>query len=247
MKNPKDYKLIITQYTNNYNKYLAAEPPYKASKKASNLIDNSILNPDYLSQMTTYLGHLPIIRNDKGLLSPTLILREIAGTQLEAALKIAYLFPRSKFIKGMTSNSTLGSLTPLAMYALKRDEGIMYEEWDKEDEHINRFLGKSLKNVYLASDVPKEQCVELRSGFNELHKYPFKNSYIVDSITLNKIQAILLAQVWLANVQFRNTESMILDPKNWDNVPDAFDAYIEPEKPAIEKPVKKPIDDWLDW
>lgn len=247
MKNPQDYKSIIECFTKAYNTYLAAEPPYKAAKQAYSKVDSSIFNYDYLVQLTTYLGHLPILRNEQNLVSPSLILNEIKGSQLESALQIAYLFPRSKFIKSMIKTSTLGSLTPLAMYALKRDEGIMYEEWDKQDKLISRFLGKPLVDIYLPYTSTKEHCLGLRKEFKDIHKYPFKSSYTINAKRINKMQAIMLAQVWLANVQFRDTESMILDPSNWDNVPDAFDSLIiQEEKPEV-RDKKLNVNDWLDW
>jgi len=41
----------------------------------------------------------------------------------------------------------LGAFTPKFLYAFKRNKGIQYEEWDKEDEGMYLALGKRLKGI----------------------------------------------------------------------------------------------------
>lgn len=57
----------------------------------------------------------------------------------------------------------------------------------------------------------------------------------VAEFPLPKIAIQMVLQTWLANVQVRDPSSMILDPVNWDRVPDALDAKVAEEKSPWEE------------
>ncbi len=54
-----------------------------------------------------------------------------------------------------------------------------------------------------------------------------------------KIARYMLLQTWIANVELRHVEAMILDPLDWDHVPDAVDEKVQESKPEVK--IKKDI------
>ena len=214
-----------------YKEYIEFNAPYKALQAALKHLDANVFTYDFLEDAVFSLNKLPIIRNEQGLLSPSAILEAIKDTELYSLLAILDSIARSRFYtKGakMKQRPILGSLTPLALYALKRDKGIMYEEWDKTDPNIIRFTGKVFKDIIEPIDVTDN----IREDISDILAYPRTNNIC----GIKRLPAILLGQLWLANVEFRCEASMILDPNNWDNVPEPLDEVVQKSviKPSMD-------------
>lgn len=170
-----------------------------------------------------------------------------------------YLASRSSLQKeAMTKNPTLGSLTPLWMYAHKLHHDIPYEDWNKKDLAIHYALGRFLENIvdYNTTKMPKQLPFSTSDLFKSrtLALTPVKGgepaALVSNKMNLKKLPCIvdetevqrsydkavmyMLLQTWLANAALRVPNVMILDPLNWDNVPKAYDqvAQIAAEPPT---------------
>jgi hypothetical protein len=174
---------------------------------------------------------------------------EIHKNTLGNLIMYLYEVPRSAFIYGSMSKSKdfarLGSYTPLLMYALKESKGIKYSEWHQNDPAIKFFLGKSLECVQHYkeghnpfSGMPSLQVKNLREQALQ------KSQGVYDKVTsrtcritsftetedgetttfeFDKDVMRMALQLWIANSSLRSPGVMLLNPWNWDAVPDALD------------------------
>ena len=165
------------------------------------------------------------------------------GRNLINLMSFVYRVNRSKFLtQAMTKAPRFGTFTPLPMYAHKLYNDVSYGEYARVDDIWTRLM---LGNTFLAEIVTVESNPKiLPSKLRELRKAALTYSSGVNKgkeakITLNKMRVksingtpypvaamYMYFQVWLANGQLRDKEAMILDPVNWGNVPDAWDAEI---------------------
>ena len=173
--------------------------------------------------------------------------------EIGSALMLGYIVPRGSFSKvSQTKAPRLGALTPLAMYALKERKGIGYNEWDKEDKDIKFFLGRGYLEQLVTEPAPKielstEEVMYWRNI--ALRVNSGKSAGTIRKVTAHNMQAktlgeykyskthmILLLQTWLANASLRDTSSMLLDPWDWDRVPEAVDQVTPIAAEAQEAP-----------
>ncbi len=228
----------LNEICNNYNN----ADTTKLAKES--LPTEFVNNYDLLTQLTIHAGSLPIIRNDNGLISCTAINDHLKFTNnkfLFGVIRILDILPRSIFIKCMSKTPEYAALTPLMLYAVKRDQGYMYEEWDKEDINLPMYLGRGLKGVL---DKEPEEVANI----NDIREYYFrvKSTGKLKALTSyphftkdeykgrSRVQNIIKAQMWLANAAIRS-DAMILDLNDWDNRPDAIDSIVE------EDPINKKV------
>lgn len=184
----------------------------------------------------------------------------ITGKNLVSLMSFVYRVNRSKFLsKSMTKEPRLGTFTPLVMYAHKLYNNIGYDEYLVEDNAWVRILlgNKMLADIVTVTKAPKLDATKVASLRELTLTYASGNKQgEVAAVTLNKmrIKAIdkdkypvaamyMYLQIWLANGQLRDKDAMILDPLNWGNIPDAWDA--EPSTSPRTKGKKTTEDD--DW
>ena len=169
-----------------------------------------------------------------------------------------------------TKAPRLASLTPLVLFAHKLYNEIPYGDWSKKGNMIKIFLGEPLNHILRVDKDPKltmDQVIEYRkqaltplaegSSMAALTAYKFniKELNNIDFTyqittstgkprTVKNIPALAMyLQTWLANVEIRDTESMILDPIVWDNIPESYDS-IAPK--AAEPPTAQLEPGFLD-
>jgi len=234
----------------------------KLTDKKYNPSFSQLLNEGFLYNTLPYLASIPIIRNENNLLDANKMIESIQGEGeintpngrvdkewLYNLFSWIYYVNRSEFIKNMTKNPTFGSLTPLPMYAMKLHHNIKYNEWDKGCVHLAGFLGRFLKPLLDITEYPKfiHDISEVRklmltygSGKREgqmdkLTAFKANTVYGVDGKPVHSTAARMLAQTWLANSSIRKPGIMILDPIDWENVPEAIDEI----KPQVVKPEVK--------
>jgi len=222
----------------------------------------------FLQHALQILSCMPIQRNpNNGLISASLMADNmpesidtgngtITGTNLRNLVLVLYFTPRSGLIKKMVSNPELASLTPLVLYAFKLYHNINYEEWDKTDPKLKFFLGKFLESILsdnaIDPQLSVQEIIELRGHgltYKTGKKAGQQASLVSNKMNFNvlhgnlvpKVTMYMYLQTWLANVSCRNTNSMILDPFNWDNVPEAVDQGIDVDE-QLKKDRKKKIE-----
>ena len=165
-----------------------------------------------------------------------------SGMSIVNSLYIMYYIPRSIILKqSMTKVPKFASFTPLFMYAHKSYNNIPYEFWNKNDAGIHWVLGPMLEKVNnqakeieyfeLSNDEIKEGRIEAltwKSGKKAGQIIPLTGFRSVAGITINdkyipNPMLYMILQLWICNSDVRDTTSMILDPWNWDRIPEALD------------------------
>jgi len=155
-------------------------------------------------------------------------------TQL--VIKILSNLPRSYFVTGATKNPEYASLTPIGLYAFKKAKNIDYESWNKKSELLPFFLGKFLYELPKIELTRQEWSAKVKeSSIAAFRKVALTTidgeskgvlSYKMN-ITIEKVPRnvmYMLLQTWLANVECRVPGAQILDPWNWDAVPEPIDS-----------------------
>ena len=169
---------------------------------------------------------------------------------------------RSKLIGKQISNSKYASLTPLILMGFKQFQGIKYSDWFGLD-NLNYIIEPEL---LLATSVDydglgSERLLEIRnqgltqrSGTKAGQLKPAESTWSLTGIQdteighLPKLTQSMLCQIWLAHPKHRDP-MMILDPKDWDNVPNPliqYDVFKKPE-PKEQAPILESNQQILPW
>ena len=163
---------------------------------------------------------------------------EMSGSNIAWLLKMLYFTKRAQLIPAsQIRDSRLATFTPLALYAHKLYNDVQYSSWKREDKALPLFLGSTLDLILEVDSLPnldidqileeRKNALTFKSGAKQGTQEKAYN-YKCGITTLNDIALprpviMMKLQLWLAHASVRNTESMILDPLNWDNVPEALD------------------------
>jgi hypothetical protein len=142
---------------------------------------------------------------------------------------------RSKMMKRQIANPKYAILTPLILAGFKLYQGIPYSKW-QGCTHLEYVIHSDLllavvvdHSSYdsLGSDrllAIRNQGLTQRSGTKAGQLKPSESTWSLSGIQdteighLPKLTQTMLCQNWLAHPTHRH-ELMILDPKNWDNMP----------------------------
>jgi hypothetical protein len=169
---------------------------------------------------------------------------------------------RSLLVNKQIANPKYSSLTPLILMGVKLYQGIEYSKW-QELLGLEWILEPEL---YTAAHIEydnlgSERLLEIRhqgltqrSGTKAGQLKPAESTWSLTGIQateighLPKLTQTMLTQIWLAHPKHRDPY-MILDPKNWDHMPQPliqYDVFKKPEPkeiaPVKEQPVELP---WL--
>jgi hypothetical protein len=213
-------------------KKLQAYHDRKQDKKISNGVNPySLIN--FISLIDGWLTEFREIdinehRNPAGLFSASSVIKYLKeyNSELLYALIILYKFDKSKMLGTLTNHPKYASLTPIFLYAQKLN-GNMYEEWDKTDPELGKLCGKSFTSM-LGLDIPKVpwdvQALRDQVSLDDPTKYK-GGPLVLDSFKVpsTNIMNKMLLQSWLANVKYRMPNIMVLDPWDWDAVPEIVD------------------------
>lgn len=187
-------------------------------------------------------------------------------TQLKRALYMLTRINRSGLIPVQTKTPDYGTLTPLIMLGQKRMCGRTYESWRNYpglEWILERRLGEAVvSDNYDFCDLGSARLLEIRnqgltgrSGKVAGVVKPAESTWSLNGIRdtelghLPKLTQTIITQCWLAHPKHR-TPYMILDPQNWDRVPDPLiDQTLfqqPPITPAKKITVEKPREE-LPW
>ena len=147
---------------------------------------------------------------------------------------------RSCLITAQTKAPEYATLTPLILAGFKRMQGVGYETWRGlpnleyvlEPRLLEAVQVESLNALSALSALGSDRLLEIRTqGLTQksgIKAGQMKNPETTWSLTgiqdteiahLPKLTQTLLTQIWLAHPQHRNS-LMILDPNNWDHLPE---------------------------
>ena len=113
----------------------------------------------FLPHLMPILASIPLVKDEFGYVKSTetfanmpIELETPNGQFSSAVLKrimgFLYFMPRSSLLSApQGKDPTYGSLTPIPMYAQKRDNNVPYEKWDRKDPQFKYFLGRYLEPV----------------------------------------------------------------------------------------------------
>ncbi len=183
------------------------------------------------------MKEIELLYNDEGKVSTTDTLKNIEDPELRAAVYLSHDCARGKLlrVKVATMLPKYAACTPLLMLAHKEKDNVPYEAWDKDDELIRFALGKSLAvavedrtpvHLTLAEVQEHRELILQGKPATNWKTTSFEVSNDQQEIIFCKSSDLLgkmLLQTWLFNAEYRVPGVMILDPYNWDNVPEAYD------------------------
>lgn len=171
----------------------------------------------------------------------------MSGANALDLLRFITTVPRSKLQKSAFNKlPTYGTFTPLFLYAHKLYNNVPYNKWDRSDELLKPILGVMLRDIL---DTPKElaELIDIeewreKAGLFKSGKHmgecaaltTFKmnlNGVIINDAYYKVPKAALFMklQMWIAHASLRKPDIMILDPFDWDIVPEALDE-VKPQK-----------------
>lgn len=150
--------------------------------------------------------------------------------------------------------SQYSALTPLILYGIRESQGIPYSAWALDGlEHL---VGKDLYEAMTCAvpELSREELITIRTngliiksgdkaGQSQNPASAWKLTGILSTplAGLNRLAISMLLQTWVAHPSIRRP-SMILNPSDWDNMPEPLTdskVLVEEEK---ETPFKLP---WL--
>lgn len=141
--------------------------------------------------------------------------------------------PRTCLLTKQVAIPEYAVLTPLVLAGFKRMQGVSYESW-RGCNNLEYILEPRLFEAATAvcPDLGSERLLQLRSqglmtrsGKTAGQLKPAESTWSLTGIQdteighLPKLTQTMLAQIWLAHPQHRNS-LMILDPNNWDRMPE---------------------------
>jgi hypothetical protein len=173
---------------------------------------------------------------------------------------------RSKLIGKQISNPKYASLTPLILAGFKQFQGVQYSNWCGLDNlhymiepELHWAIHCDLGNCCsLGSDrllEIRQQGLTQRSGSKAGQQKPAESTWSLAGIQdteighLPKLTQSMLCQIWLAHPKHRD-QLMILDPKNWDLMPEPIiphDVFKKQEPVEHLTKSRQPIETELPW
>lgn len=219
-----------------------------------------------ISSEDTFLS----LKNEGSITTPNGLM---AASNVMQLIRMLYFTKRSHLVSGsQIRDSRLATFTPLMLYAHKLYNDVPYSSW-LHDKSIHYFLGTTLDlilEVKKLPDITLDQLIEHRkvaltfkTGVKQgKQEQAYNYKCAIDNINgfpLPRPVIMMMLQLWLAHASVRNTyhsedgklqSSMILDPLDWDHVPNAIDEIaplpILTAKQKVAK-VKKEKEDVFPW
>ncbi len=217
-----------------------------------------VYNTWMLPQMIAYFGSFTPYKNDKGLIDPRAVMsKNIGNDPWKFGLwKVVMKLKRSSLVKTQSQPGfcNYSALVPLIMSGLKKHQDIPYNSWDKEYLHLA--MEESLLEAATAEvpeDIDTETLINIRdlgllikSGTKAGTKHNPTSAWKLTGIrhtvlgNLPTLAVTMLTQIWVAHPSLRS-KYMILDPRDWDNMPDPLiDINIIGDKMFHESNKKAP-------
>ena len=191
--------------------------------------DNNLCNHAswLLPQLVNWFGSWQLYHDGK-----TTVAKNCTSNWDRAIYRISRV-KRSLLIRTQTKLPQYGQLTPLILLAFKRYQGYSYEQF-RELEGLEWLLEPLLYEALVEHDPPRltqdrllqirEQGLVYRTGPKAGQTRNPESTWQLYSIQdtelgeQTKLLQSMLCQIWLAHPKNRRS-TMILDPHDWDNMP----------------------------
>ena len=202
-----------------------------------------------LPQIAHYYGSWKLVYKDK-LIDPLLTARaNIVDDYAVGLWRVVTKLRRSSLVKSQVDPqyASYSALVPLILMGAKKYQGINYSDWNIEpscpliDENLCTAMlwqpGESCLHTDMLPDeicygLGSERLLELRQIGLTIKSGPRKGTQQsptsawclrgmqnTEFATVPKLVATMLTQIWVAHPSLR-TQYMILDPNNWDAIPE---------------------------
>lgn len=203
-------------------------------------------------QMLGFFGKMKTFKNDEGDYEALPFLEHNIGRDpfKLGMWKVAARLKRGQLIKGQNTptGAQYSALVPLLLAALKRDQNINYSEWTKKS--IPMMVDALLADAMLVpvADVPslsKDRIMEIRtqglttmSGASAGEIVGPTKKWALTGIKDTELGHLpthaitMLCQTWVAHPTLR-TNLMVLDPNDWDGMPEPL-----MDSRVLEEPVR---------
>ena len=164
--------------------------------------------------------------------------------------------PRSLLVSSQTKTPEYATLTPLILAGFRRMQGVAYESWrglaNLEyilEPRLHEAVTVDLSGLDLGSErllQIRQQGLMTRSGKSAGQPKSAESTWSLTGISdtelghLPKLTQSILTQIWLAHPQHRSS-LMILDPNNWDRMPEPLiaNSVLKTPEPQEIAPLKK--------
>ena len=213
-----------------------SDQDFEANLANSNLDNHSTW---LLPQLVAHFGRWRLYKTGEE------TVRENCSTQLDKVLWRLTRFRRSYLIKTQTKQPDYGQLTPLVLLGFKRNQGYSYEQF-RELSGLKWLLEPPLYQALVETQITppdknrllaiRDQGLIIKTGKNAGTRRNPEGTWRLYGIQDTELGGIgellqtMLTQCWLAHPKYRR-ETMILDPLDWDNMPE----------PLIDVEVVKPV------
>ena len=203
-----------------------------------------------LPQLVANFGSWSLVRDETGSIDVKQTLKCNCEQSLEAqAMWRLSRIPRTCLLTKQIAIAEYAVLTPLILAGFKRMQGIQYEQW-RGLENLAYILEPRLYEAATAvcPDLGSERLIEIRqqglmtrSGKSAGQPKAAESTWSLTGIAdtelghLPKLTQSILTQIWLAHPVHRHS-LMILDPNNWDRMPEpliANNVFKTPEPQEI--------------
>lgn len=207
-------------------------------------------------QILAYVARWSVVRNESGKISAKHMLKTDVGPSKKNQGIYYFLMSDHRALLKQSSAEGLPfcGLVPLILAAHKKNNGIKYSEWDRDEAKL--VINPALYEAATASppDYTVEEILQFRQigltvksgdkagttkspvstyGLNGLPWVVSAEDDRAGPAQLPQLLRMMICQTWCAHPQNRN-QYMILDPKNWDTMPPAL---VDGEPmPALEAP-----------
>jgi hypothetical protein len=220
-----------------------------------------------LPQLVAAFGSWTLAKNTRGSIDVVKTLQQnCENNSTNTALWKLTRIPRTCLVPKQIAQAEYATLTPLILAGFKRMQGISYNSWQGLDklEYIMEPRLHTAVNV-VCPDLGSERLLEIRtqgltqrSGIKAGQLKPAESTWSLAGIAdtelghLPKLTQTILTQIWLAHPSHRSN-LMILDPQNWDRMPEpliANNVFKTPEPQEIaplEKNTKETDKTLLPW
>ena len=211
-----------------------------------------------LPQMVAFFGTFKPIKRDDGLYDARMTGQYNIGKDpwKVGMYKVVNNLRRSALVKTQNTSqyAMYSALVPLILSGFKKFQNIPYSAWASEDLDI--LVDKNLYEAMTCAvpeDLTKKDILEARelgllikSGAKNGDKNNPISSWRLTGIKGTKLHGLpalastMLAQIWVAHPSLRSSY-MVLDPRDWDGMPDALIEYVveEPKAKMFHTPAKK--------
>lgn len=187
-----------------------------------------------LPQLLAHWGSWKLIRNERGLVDPTLTAKHnILTPKQQGMWRVATQLPRGNLIKHQSTPemATYSALVPLILAGVKRMQGVQYQSWDL---HSGPWLVDSELWLAMQYEPPplteqellqiRDQGLTVKTGARSGYRYEPTKQWCLRGVQDTKLgdaprlAQTMLTQIWCAHPTLR-TPLMVLDPKQWDHTP----------------------------